>query len=171
MSTETHLRGLRDLIANAKGVPMSTSCMIGRSEALSMVDAALADLPQDLERAQTIIGSGEAEVERGREQAEQIIAEARQQAEQLVSETEIMQAARAQAEELGRTARQEADGFQQEADTFVDQRMAGLEADLQRTLSQIGQIRSQLSQRAGLDEDRVEPIPGWRSDEEDSDED
>lgn len=134
------LRALQDLLAGAKAMPMSASCVVNRSEALALVDAAIAAVPEE----------AAAGPESGSE-AEAVLADARERAATMVSHSSIVTEAEAEAERIVAAAREEAEGLRTETDGFVDQRMASFESVLHKTLSQVQLARTRLSERSGLD--------------------
>ena len=134
------LRALQDLLAGAKAMPMSASCVVNRGEALALVDAALAAVPE--ESAPPPSDS----------EADAILADAEQRAATMVSDSSVVSQANAEAERIVAEATEEAEGLRTETDGFVDQRMASFESVLHKTLSQVQLARARLSQRSGLDE-------------------
>ena len=61
-------------IEEARGVPLSASCVIHRSEMLEILDDARGSLPKDLYTAQDILARREAIIEEGRVSSERMIA-------------------------------------------------------------------------------------------------
>ncbi|HIT75307.1 MAG TPA: hypothetical protein IAA98_06965 [Candidatus Avipropionibacterium avicola] len=131
---------LHDLIGGAKAMPMSASCVVNRSEALALVERAVAAIPAP-EAAPPSDG-----------EADQIIADAHERASELIAEQTIVIEAKREAERIVEQATGEADGLRTETDTFVDSRMASFESVLHKTLSQVQLARARLSQRSGLDD-------------------
>ena len=134
------LRALQDLLAGAKAMPMSASCVVNRGEALALVEAAIAAVPE------------EASPPPGNSEADAILADAEQRAATMVSDSSVVARATAEAERIVAEATEEAEGLRTETDGFVDQRMASFESVLHKTLSQVQLARARLSQRSGLDE-------------------
>ena len=66
------------LIEEARGVPLSASCVVHRGEILEILDGARIALPQDLSAAEAILVQRDNLVEEGRASAEQMIATARE---------------------------------------------------------------------------------------------
>jgi hypothetical protein len=54
-SAEEKLAYLRDLIVNARAMPMSASCVINRGEVLAAIDDVIANLPEEIADAQRVI--------------------------------------------------------------------------------------------------------------------
>ena len=61
------------LVEEARGVPLSASCVVHRGEMLELLDEARAALPPDFESAQKLLSARDAIIEEGRISAEQMI--------------------------------------------------------------------------------------------------
>ena len=71
------------LIEEARGVPLSASCVVHRGEILEILDGAKVALPQDLFSAQDILAQRDNLIEEGRSASEQMIASAREEVARL----------------------------------------------------------------------------------------
>ena len=58
------------MVEEARGVPLSASCVLHRGEILEILDGARAALPNDLEAARKILASRDSLIEEGRTSAE-----------------------------------------------------------------------------------------------------
>lgn len=141
------LEQLKAMIANAKPVPMSASCMVNRADAIALVDQALASFPAEFDEAKQIIAKSSDEVLRGRDEGDRIRIEAEEWAEKMASQTEVARRAQAQADKLLAEARAEADALRTETDGYVETRMAEFEAALAKTASQVRTMRARLAER------------------------
>lgn len=137
---------LRDMITQAKSVPMSASCVLNRADLLDLVDRIRAALPEELGRAQGLLANSDAE-------AEAIISAARAKATRMAEEHEIVREAQEIAGELRRNTEQECADLRRETDLFIDSRMASFESELHRTTSQVATARQRLAERSALDDD------------------
>ncbi|WP_040157453.1 hypothetical protein [Nigerium massiliense] len=124
------LQRLRILVADARPVPMSASCFVNRAEVLALVDRVAAGLGDDTGAA-------------ARAEADGVLADARARADELVSDAEVV-----------RRAKEEAAELRSEADSYVDERLAELEAGLSRTMAELTRMRRRLSERAATAEGR-----------------
>ena len=88
------------MVEEAKGVPLSASCIIHRGELLAILDQARVALPSDLERAMKILREQERLIEEARNNADTLIAQAREEVASLISQTEIVAAARKEAKKI-----------------------------------------------------------------------
>ncbi|MEN0072690.1 MAG: hypothetical protein AAGC63_17045 [Propionicimonas sp.] len=153
------LSTLRDLVQNAKAVPMSASCMVNRSETIAMIDKAMEALVEDTKEAERVTATSLETLERAQEEAAQIIKAAEEKAVFLAGSTPVMEAAKAKAAELERRSIAEAEALGREADAYVDSRIASFEAALQKTMGQVQTMRSRLATRSLLDDNETTALP------------
>ena len=102
---ESVLREIRDLIEQARPMPLSTSVMINQAEVLDLVDEAAERLPEELRAAKWLLKQREEFLARTRREAEEILDDAREKAEQMVRKTEVVKAAEARARSVDRPGR------------------------------------------------------------------
>ncbi len=149
---EERLAALRELIASARSMPMSASCVVNRSEVLQLIDDISAGLPTALEEARSVIADRQAAVTDGEAQAARIVAAAREQALQQSGHSEQVRVAQERAVRIVAEAQEEAEALRREADLFIDSRMAGFESVLAKTSSQVRTARKRLAERSGAEE-------------------
>jgi len=150
-TAEEKLAYLRELILNARAMPMSASCVINRSEVLAAIDDVIENLPEEIADAQRVIDTSASKVAEGEAEAGRILAEAREHAASLAQHSEVVRVAEQVAAQLRSEADQEAAALRREIDEFVDARMASFESVLHKTASQVRTARARLAERSGLD--------------------
>ena len=133
------------MVEEARGVPLSASCVVHRGEMLAVLDEAKLALPDSLAKAESILASRDKVVDEGRQQAEQMIAMAREEASQLIEQTAIMQQAREEAKNIVSQARSDAASQKQEIEEYIDSRLATLEVILNKTQEAISRGRARLA--------------------------
>ena len=133
------------LVEEARGVPLSASCVVHRAEMLEILDEAREALPTDFESARKIIDTREAIIEEARVSAEQMIAIAREDVAQMVEQTSIVQIARDEARKILDDARETADLEKQEVEEYIDGRLATLEVILNKTMDAVSRGRGRLA--------------------------
>lgn len=151
--TQKVLTQLHDVVAGAKGVPMSASCMISRADTLALIEKARAALVEDLAEAQRVTATSLETLERAQVEARQIVEAAEEKARYLATQDPVYEEARRKASLLETKALEDAEGLRREADAYVDSRIAAFEASLQKTLGQVRVMRDRLSRRSALDDD------------------
>ena len=147
-TAEKKLTRLRELILNARAMPMSASCVINRGDVLAAIDEVIENLPDEIAEAQGVIDDSQVKIAEGQAEAARILAEARDQASGLAQHSEVIRVAETAAAEL--LAEAEAAALRRETDAFVDSRMASFESVLNKTASQVKTARVRLAERSGL---------------------
>ncbi len=150
-TAEDKLAYLRELILNARAMPMSASCVINRSEVLAAIDDVIENLPEEIADAQRVIDTSASKVAEGEAEAGRILAEAREHAATLAQHSEVVRVAEQVAAQVRAEADQEAAALRREIDEFIDARMASFESVLHKTASQVRTARARLAERSGLD--------------------
>ena len=119
------------LVEEARGVPLSASCVVHRSEMLEILDDSL--------------------MEEGRSSSEQMIASAREEVARMIEQTAIVQAARDEAQRILDDARAQAADERAEVESYIDGRLATLEVILNKTMDAVARGRDRLD--GGNDKD------------------
>jgi hypothetical protein len=141
---ESVLRELRDLIEQARPMPLSTSVMINQAEVLDLLNEATERLPEELRSAKWLLKQREEFLARTRREADEIIEAARQRADQMVQQTEVVKAAESRARSVVDAADAESRRLKLEAEDFCDQRLASFEIVLERTMKVVSAGRAKL---------------------------
>ena len=92
-TAEEKLARLRELILNARSMPMSASCVINRGDVLAAIDDVIDNLPDEIAEAQSVIDASQAKIAEGEAEAGRILAEAREQAPTLAKHSEVVRVA------------------------------------------------------------------------------
>ena len=150
-TAERKLARLRDLVVNARSMPMSVSCVLNRSEVLAAIDDALRSLPDEIADAQAVIDRSDSKIAEGESEGDRIVGEARERASELARQSEIVRMAEELAATIRAEAEEEAAALRRETDIFIDGRMASFESVLHKTASQVKTARGRLAERSGLD--------------------
>jgi hypothetical protein len=136
---------LMDIIATAKSVPLSSSVMISRDEVLDLLEAARDEFPEELRRARRLLKDREEVMAAARREADEIVEDARVQSEAMVQRTEIVRQSEHRALRLVEEAEAEARRLRHEADDYIDQKLAGFEIVLDRTMTTVRNGRERLA--------------------------
>lgn len=132
------------IVEEARGVPLSASCVVHRGEMLEILEGARAALPADLSGAEDIIAQRDGIIEEGRASAESMIATAREDVARMVEQTSIVQAARDEAQRILDEAREVAEEERREVEAYIDGRLATLEVILNKTMEAVARGRERL---------------------------
>ena len=158
MDVQERLDELRVLVADAKSLPLSASCVVNRADVLDLIDEIRQLLPEAVHRADALLADREAVVSDGRREADRIVERARADADRLVSEHEVYLAAVAEADALTRYTGGETARMRKETDDYIDAKLATFEITLQKTLTTVDRgrerLRSQLYQELAPRQDQ-----------------
>jgi hypothetical protein len=153
LTTEARLDKLREIIAAARAMPMSASCVVNRAEVLRAIDDIAGNMPDELEQARGVIEGQRQRFSEDKAEADRIIAEAHEHALQQAARSAQVQVAEERAAKIIADAQAEAEALRREVDVFIDSRMAGFESVLAKTSSQVRTARRRLAERNGEDVD------------------
>jgi vacuolar-type H+-ATPase subunit H len=132
------------MVEEARGVPLSASCVVHRGELLEVLDQAREALPVDLESAQNILSLRDTILEEARVSAEQLVAHAREEVAEMVEQTQIVAAARKEAQRIMDEVDADAKRERDEIEAYIDSRLATLEVILNKTLDVVQRGREKL---------------------------
>ena len=141
---EGYLYELRDMVENARTMPMSASVLVNRDDAIALVDDILRSFPEELRQARWLLREKDQFLGQARHEAEDIIEAARVQAERMVERTEIAREARRTAQRIVDDAQMQARNLVHEAEDYIDQKLASFETVLERTLQTVQKGRNRL---------------------------
>jgi len=142
---------LQMLVEEAKAVPLSSSAVINRDEFLELLAQMKEAVPDEIRQARWMARDRDELLAKARKEAENVVVEAQEQRDRMLSRTEIVHAAQREAERLTDEARERATKIQLEAEDYVDQKLAGFEILLNKTLATVGKGREQLRGERGID--------------------
>ena len=148
--TELLVRRVIEIVNNAKSVPLSASVMITKDEILELLEDAVDQLPDELRQARWMLKEREEFLAKTQREADDILEAARVRAERMVERQEIVREARHTAQRVLEDARDEARRLRHEAEDFCDQKLAGFEIVLERTMKMV---------KSGREKLRVTPLP------------
>jgi type I site-specific restriction endonuclease len=155
------LAEIRQVVEEARSMPMSASAVVNRADLLSLVDELEAAIATAFSDAERVIADRDAVVDEGRKEAEQILADARNEREHIISDTEVYRVAKREADEALAHAREESEALRKETDEYVDAKLANFEITLERTMEAVKRGRERLAGRTALDslnDDEVDKI-------------
>lgn len=149
---EDLVRQLEEIVRSARNVPLSSSAMIDRKDALGLIEMLQRSIPEEIARARAVIRDRDELLDRARQQAERLIERAKAEREQLLSKTEIVQAASREADRMVTEAETVARRIKAEAEEYVEGKLATFEVVLQKTLAAVERGRARLAGRLEADQ-------------------
>jgi cell division septum initiation protein DivIVA len=159
------LAELAAVLADARAMPMSASCIVNRGEVLALVEQIQQALPADLARAEEVLADRSAVLAEGEREVQRLLEQARAEQHRLLTETEVGRAAQQEADRLVQAAREEAALVRAEVDDYVDAKLANFEVVLNKTMQAVIRGRDRLRGLRDVDELETEapdPSPGTR---------
>ena len=147
---EMILRELHETIDQARPAPLSTAVKIDRDAVLDLLEQAITRLPDDLRGARWLLKERDEFLARTQCEADEILAAARGQAERMVQRSEVLRSAESKARRIVEQARTDAARIRNECDDYCDERLAHLEAVLEKTMAVVALGRERL--RPEIDE-------------------
>jgi F0F1-type ATP synthase membrane subunit b/b' len=132
------------MVEEARGVPLSASCVVHRGEILEILEGAREYLPSDLFEAEKVLATRDQIIEEGRVSAETMVATAREDVARMVEQTAIVQSARDEAQRILDEARDLAAQERAEVEEYIDGRLATLEVILNKTMEAVARGRERL---------------------------
>ena len=98
---EDIISALYDMVQDARALPLGADkCILERDKVLDMLDEIIAQLPEELKQARTIVESRNELIGQARREAENTIRQAQDKAAKLVEEEAIYQEAKRQCQEM-----------------------------------------------------------------------
>ncbi len=161
MDVHEKLDELAAALESARAVPMSSSCMVSRSDMLALVDEVRRLLPTDLTRADVLLGDAEQVIAQARHEGERIVADAQEERMRLVSQTEVLGQADREAGRIVASAEADAQRLRDGVDDYVDGKLANFEIVLTKTLEAVDRGRAKIQGRRAVEElgDLSAPLP------------
>ncbi len=144
MDIVARLQQIEEIVQDAKSMPLSSSVLVSREELIELVQAALADLPEEIKQARWIVKDREELLAKGRRDAEALIGRGQLERARLVSEQEVVQSAREEAERILSEAHDQARQIRLEAEDYVDAKLAQYEIALERTAKEVQKSLAQV---------------------------
>lgn len=160
------LAQIEALISQARSLPMSSSVLVNKAQALSLLESAREAMPADIRIANQIVAGANAVIARAQEEAEtaltqanstseRIQADAHARADELVNQERIVVMAKERAEMIIETATRQASDLAAGADRYCEEKLTALEETLDKLKEQSAAGRRVLSERVRFDPDNL----------------
>jgi F0F1-type ATP synthase membrane subunit b/b' len=134
MDIAGRLQQLQELVEEAKSMPLSSSVLINRDEVLEMLREMQEDLPEEIKQARWIVKDREELLAKARAEGEKIVAHAHEEQVRLARKEEIAKRAEEEAERIFTQAEDRAGSMRDEAEDYVDAKLAQFEIALRKIL-------------------------------------
>lgn len=128
------LAELRDLVTEARAMPLSASCLVNRADVLERIAEIDGALPRQLSEAESVLADADAVIAEAQEQAVAVLAEAAVERDRRLEQTAEGAEASAWAAQVRAEAEADAGARMTETDDYVDSRLAHFEVILEKAL-------------------------------------
>jgi cell division septum initiation protein DivIVA len=139
---------LVQIVETAKAVPMSASCVINRPEVLEILHELAAGVSEELAESRRLVAERDEVIAQARRDASEHIEAARRERGSMLSGTEMGR----EAERIRGAALEEARRIREDADNYVDDKLANFEVVLTKTLQAVGRGRAKMVGRDPMSE-------------------
>jgi cell division septum initiation protein DivIVA len=167
LDAEGLVRRCLDVVNSAKTMPLSASVLVSRDEVVELLALALDRMPDELREARWLLRERDEFMAEKEREAQALMDEVRAQAERMVARTDIVRQANRVAQRILDDANEEARRMRHETEDYCDQRLAGMEIVLDRTIKTVRSGRQKL-QAISSPADRQRPVPALEPDETDA---
>jgi vacuolar-type H+-ATPase subunit H len=128
---------LEELFNEAKAVPFTHNVLVDEDRMLEIIDQMRIVIPDEVKKAQQIIGQRDRFLAQAQEEADRTIALAREKADQLIQKDAVTQEAQRRAEQILAQGRADAEATRRDADDYVVDTLVNLQDTLEKTLNQV----------------------------------
>ncbi|KQY63799.1 MULTISPECIES: hypothetical protein [unclassified Nocardioides] len=156
---QSELAALRDMVVNARSMPMSASAVINRQEFLDAIERLEQRFTAATSESAAVLADRDGVVAEGEGMAIEIVRQAELKRDHLVSDTEVFRLATREAETVRADAVTEAEQLRRDADAYIEQRFSNFEHSLERTLTEVRRGIANLSGRSSFEGDATNNEP------------
>jgi len=128
---------LEELFNDAKAVPFTHNVVIDEDRMLEIIDQMRIVIPDEVKKAQQIMGQRDRFLAQAQEEADRTISLAREKAEQMAMKDSIVLEAQRRAEQILNQARSDAEATRRDADDYIVETLRNLQDQVEKTLNQI----------------------------------
>jgi len=134
MDLAARLEQLDELIREAKSMPLSSSVLVNREEALEMITEMKEALPEEIKRARWIVRDREELLAKAREEGDRIVDQAQEEQLRMARKEDIVARATVEADRVVSEGEERARVMRSEAEDYVDAKLAQFEISIRKIL-------------------------------------
>ncbi len=128
---------LEELFNESKALPFTHNVVVDEDRMLEIIDQMRIVIPDEVKKAQQIIGQRDRFLAQAQEEADRTIALAREKADQMAMKDNIVIEAQRRAEQILSQARADAEATRRDADEYVVETLLQLQENLEKVLNQV----------------------------------
>jgi cell division septum initiation protein DivIVA len=136
MDIAGRLQQLEELVNEAKSMPLSSSVLVNKDEVLEVLHQMQEDLPEEIKQARWIVKDREELLAKARVEGEKLVEAAREEQLRMARKESIVMRANDEAERTLTQADERARTMQDEAEDYVDAKLAQFEIALRKVLEE-----------------------------------
>lgn len=137
MDLSARLQQLEDMVREAKSMPLSSSALMNREEALELIAEMKESLPEEIRQARWVVKDREELLGKARRDAEVMVEQGREEQLRLANRESVVKRAQEESERILAEAADDARRIRLEAEDYVDGKLAQFEITLQRILEEM----------------------------------
>jgi cell division septum initiation protein DivIVA len=134
MDLAARLERLDELVREAKSMPLSSSVLVNREEILDLIAEMREALPEEIKRARWIVRDREELLTKARQDGEQIVEQAHDEQLRMARKEDIVARATTEADRVVSEAEERARSMREEAEDYVDGKLAQFENSIRKIL-------------------------------------
>jgi cell division septum initiation protein DivIVA len=127
---------LEELFNESRPIPLTHNVIVDEDRMLEIIDQMRISIPDEVKNAEQIIAQRDRVLAQAQEEATRTIKLAKDKGEDIVARDAIVEAAQGRAEQIIAQARAEAENIRMDADDYIIETLASLEAELARLMNQ-----------------------------------
>ena len=147
VTAEQFIREAMEIIDAARPMPLSTSVMINRDEVMTLLESALAAVPDETRQARWLLRERDEVLAQARVDANVVIDEARSRVAQMVQRTEVVRTAERRARQLLDDARIQTRRRRHEVDEYCERQLAQFAGAVDQVQIAVQAARRKLGKR------------------------
>lgn len=148
VTAEQFIREAMEIIDAARPMPLSTSVMINRDEVMTLLESALAAVPDETRQARWLLRERDEVLAQARVDANLVIDEARSRVAQMMQRTEVVRTAERRARQLLDDAQIQTRRRRHEVDEYCERQLAQFASAVDQIQIAVQAARRKLSKRA-----------------------
>ncbi len=128
---------LEELFNESRPIWFTHSVVVDEDRMLDLIDQMRITIPEEIKKAQQLLAQKDRILAQAQEEANRTLALAREKSDKLVEQDPTTLAAQARAEQIIAQSRVECEKTKRDADEYVLQTLASLQAELEKSLNQV----------------------------------
>ena len=136
MDIAGRLQQLEEMVNEAKSMPLSSSVLINKDEVMEMLRQMQEDLPEEIKQARWIVKDREELLAKARVEGDKLIEQAREEQLRMARKEAIVVRANEEAERIMGETNDSTNAMKDEAEDYVDAKLAQFEIALRKVLEE-----------------------------------